>query len=185
MTAILDKIAAGELLGPSSRHGHESALVARAGADVGAEQTGTGHGGRDDQYAADHMARAAPRTRPSSREPVMRFEMAPAMSRGSEGGIRHASRPVLAVLLIVIAETASAFVRVVTDPAVTPRNSITAGIKQILVELQQAQRRQLRRMARRLSAVLELGKVSVRRSASLAHATSRGVLVRTVSTTPR
>ena len=61
--------------GPSSRHGHESALVARAGADAGAKQTGAGHGGRDDQYAADHVARwRRPRTRPSSREPVTRFE---------------------------------------------------------------------------------------------------------------
>ena len=45
------------------------------------------------------------------------------------------------------------------DPAVTLRNSVTAGIKEILVELQQAQHRQLRRMARRLCAVLQLGKV--------------------------
>jgi hypothetical protein len=68
---------------------------------------------------------------------------------------------VLAVLLIVVAETASAFVLIVTDPAVTLRNSITAGIKQALVELQQAQRRQLRRMARRLSMFSSLEKYAV------------------------
>ncbi len=68
---------------------------------------------------------------------------------------------VLLVLLMVIAETASAFVLVVTDPAVTLRNSVTAGIKQVLVELQQAQRRQLRRMARRLSMFSSLEKYAV------------------------
>ena len=38
---------------------------------------------------------------------------------------------------------------------------VTAGIKQILVELQQAQRRQLRRMARRLSMFSSLEKYAV------------------------
>jgi hypothetical protein len=68
---------------------------------------------------------------------------------------------VVVTLLIVIAESASAFVLVVTDPAVTLRNGVIAGIKQTLVDLQSEQRRQLRRMARRLSLFSSLEKYAV------------------------
>ena len=47
---------------------------------------------------------------------------------------------------------------VVTDPAVTARNSVTATVMDFLVNLQREQRRQLRRMARRLSVFTDLRK---------------------------
>lgn len=46
----------------------------------------------------------------------------------------------------------------VYDPAVTYRNSITAVLKEMLVDLQQQQRRQIRRMAQRLSMFTTLAK---------------------------
>ena len=46
----------------------------------------------------------------------------------------------------------------VFDPAVTTRNSVTAALKAYLVSLQTEQRRQLRRMARRLSVFTNLDK---------------------------
>ena len=49
----------------------------------------------------------------------------------------------------------------VHDPAVTARNSATAALKEYLVNLQRDQRRQLRRMARRLSAFTSLDKYAV------------------------
>src|SRR5262245_38958106 len=45
---------------------------------------------------------------------------------------------------------------VVFDPAVTFRNSVTAAIEQLVFEAQQTLRRQVDRMARRLSAVTSL-----------------------------
>src|SRR6266851_9882854 len=49
----------------------------------------------------------------------------------------------------------------VNDPAVTARNSVTAGLKEYLVNLQREQHQQLRRMARRLSAFTNLDKYAV------------------------
>jgi hypothetical protein len=46
----------------------------------------------------------------------------------------------------------------VFDPAVTTRNGVTAALKEYLVSLQTEQRRQLRRMARRLSVFTNLDK---------------------------
>ena len=40
---------------------------------------------------------------------------------------------------------------VVSDPAITVRNTTTAILKELLVNLQEQQRRQIRRMSRRLS----------------------------------
>lgn len=50
----------------------------------------------------------------------------------------------------------------VTDPAVTIRNAITAATKQQLVQTQLAQYEQLRRMARRLSALTPLDRYALR-----------------------
>ncbi len=49
---------------------------------------------------------------------------------------------------------------VVTDPANTIRNAITAALKEYLLELQMSQHSQLRRMAQRLSFFTDLGKYS-------------------------
>ena len=46
---------------------------------------------------------------------------------------------------------------VVHDPAVTARNGITAAIQQLMTTLQSAQRQQIERMARRLTALTDLG----------------------------
>jgi hypothetical protein len=50
---------------------------------------------------------------------------------------------------------------VVHDPAVTLRNSITATIQQLLFGIQQDERQQIERMARRLTAVTSLGKYAI------------------------
>ena len=47
---------------------------------------------------------------------------------------------------------------VVHDPAVTFRNSVTATIEQYLFNIQNEQRRQIRRMSRRLSLFTDLDK---------------------------
>lgn len=63
-------------------------------------------------------------------------------------------------IVLVSAAVGSAQIPV-HDAAVTLRNSITAGLKEYLVTVQQDQHRQLRRMARRLSIYTDLGKFTV------------------------
>jgi hypothetical protein len=65
------------------------------------------------------------------------------------------------VVFIGLAGTVGRTQVVVFDVAVTLRNSLTAAIKQYEVLLQIEQHRQLRRMARRLSELTNLGKYSV------------------------
>ena len=55
MTAILDKVAAGELLGTPAGHGDEPTAVARARATAREEQEATGYGSVDAQHAARHV----------------------------------------------------------------------------------------------------------------------------------
>ena len=62
-----------------------------------------------------------------------------------------------AVVALALAVPASAQL-IVNDPSVTYRNSVTATLKELLVRLQQQQRRQLRRMAQRLSTFTSLQK---------------------------
>ena len=50
---------------------------------------------------------------------------------------------------------------VVHDPAVTLRNSITATMQQLLFSVQQMQRQQIERMARRLTALTSLGEYAI------------------------
>ena len=50
---------------------------------------------------------------------------------------------------------------VVTDPAVTLRNAVTATLNEYIVNIQQDQRRQVRRMSRRLSLFTNLDKYSL------------------------
>jgi hypothetical protein len=61
--------------------------------------------------------------------------------------------------MLVLSSTSHAQV-VVTDPANTIRNAITAALKEYLLELQISQHSQLRRMAQRLSMFTHLGKYS-------------------------
>lgn len=65
------------------------------------------------------------------------------------------------VALVVVAGWPVRAQIVVTDPAVTLRNSITAGIQEFLFNTQQSQRRQIRRMARRLSVFTNLDKYAL------------------------
>ena len=62
-----------------------------------------------------------------------------------------------AALVLVGCMVANAQIAVF-DPAVTTRNGVTAALKEYLVSLQTEQRRQLRRMARRLSVFTNLDK---------------------------
>ena len=57
MTAILDKIAAGELLGRRQDMAVEPAAVARAGAAARPKQAAARHRGGDDEHAARDVAR--------------------------------------------------------------------------------------------------------------------------------
>ena len=62
---------------------------------------------------------------------------------------------------------------VVYDPAVTYRNSVTAALKEYLLQRAAAAAQQLRRMAQRLSMFTNLGEVPAARRAALADARLR------------
>jgi hypothetical protein len=66
--------------------------------------------------------------------------------------------PTLTLMLVLASSVPSFGQAVVYDPAVVTRNTITAVIKEYLVELQREQNSQLRRMAHRLSMFTDLGK---------------------------
>ena len=68
------------------------------------------------------------------------------------------SRLVFTAALVLIACIAAQAQIVVFDPAVTLRNTVTAAVKEYLVNLQQSERQQLRKMSRRLSLFTDLGK---------------------------
>jgi len=65
------------------------------------------------------------------------------------------------VVLMVFGATVTPAQIVVTDPAVTLRNNVTATLKEYLLNLQLDQNRKLRRMARRLSMHTNLAKYSL------------------------
>jgi hypothetical protein len=65
------------------------------------------------------------------------------------------------VVLVVFGATVTPAQVVVTDPGVTFRNSVTATLKEYLVNLQLEQNRKLRRMARRLSMHTNLAKYAL------------------------
>lgn len=65
---------------------------------------------------------------------------------------------ILAVVLVLITATTASAQLVVYDPAVTYRNSVTALLKEYLLNVQRQQHSQLRRMAQRLSAFTSLTK---------------------------
>lgn len=71
--------------------------------------------------------------------------------------MRHTSLALASVLVMLASSPASAQL-VVHDPAVTLRNAVTATLKESLVSTQREQRRQLRRMAQRLSVLTSLDK---------------------------
>jgi hypothetical protein len=74
--------------------------------------------------------------------------------------MRPRALSLLVLSATVIAAPARAQV-VVYDPAVATRNSITAAIKEYLLDLQTQQHSQLRRMAHRLSNFTDLGKYRI------------------------
>src|SRR5439155_11223478 len=74
------------------------------------------------------------------------------------------SRPSLTVIVLLLVSIVGWPVRaqiVVTDPAVTLRNSITAMIQELVFNIQREQRRQIRRMARRLTLFTNLDKYAL------------------------
>jgi hypothetical protein len=70
-------------------------------------------------------------------------------------------RTLLALMLVALTVRGTSAQIVVTDPAVTLRNSVTAVLKEYLLNVQQDQHRKLRRMARRLSVFTNLDKYAV------------------------
>jgi len=70
-------------------------------------------------------------------------------------------RTLLAIIIVTLVATESSAQIVVTDPAVTLRNSITAVLKEYLLNVQRDQHAKLRRMARRLSVFANLDKYAV------------------------
>jgi hypothetical protein len=71
-------------------------------------------------------------------------------------------RRVCVTLAVLLASSAVAVAQIVVhDPAVTFRNSVTAIAKAYLLNIQQEQHRQLRRMAQRLSLLTSLDKYTV------------------------
>ena len=72
----------------------------------------------------------------------------------------NARRGLVVLLLLAITRPAGAQI-VVHDPAVIARNSVTAVLKEYLLNVQRAQREQLDRMARRLSQLTNLDKYRV------------------------
>src|SRR3989442_6114927 len=71
-------------------------------------------------------------------------------------------RRVCVILAMLLASSAVAVAQIVVhDPAVTFRNSVTAIVKEYLLHIQQAQHRQLRRMAQRLSLFTSLDKYTL------------------------
>lgn len=70
-------------------------------------------------------------------------------------------RLLFTVALVLVGCIATQAQIVVHDSAVTARNSVTAALKEYLVNLQREQRRQLRRMSRRLSLFTNLDKYSL------------------------
>jgi hypothetical protein len=71
-------------------------------------------------------------------------------------------RRVCVILAMLLASSAVAVAQIVVhDPAVTVRNSVTAIVKEYLLHIQQAQHRQLRRMAQRLSLFTSLDKYTL------------------------
>jgi hypothetical protein len=68
---------------------------------------------------------------------------------------------IAAVALVLIGCLVAEAQIVVYDPAVTARNSVIATVKELLVNLQDLQRRQLRRMASRLSLFTDISKYAI------------------------
>src|SRR6266851_4048810 len=70
-------------------------------------------------------------------------------------------KPLVSVALVLLGCMATDAQIAVNDPAVTARNSVTAGLQEYLVSVQRDQHQELRRMARRLSAFTNLDKYAV------------------------
>ena len=170
MTAILDKVAAGELLGRRQdmatnqllSHALEQ-LLARSKRlrDTEAATMNMRLGGLRDGRAAGASLIAAPRT-----------ICGPGASRNDGGHAmhrthrhRHRARAAWASASAV----AGAQI-VVTDPATTVKNAVIAALKSQLLETLTEQARQLRRMAQTPQRVHRSRQVRRARSAALAHA---------------
>src|SRR5882672_8107328 len=97
--------------------------------------------------------------------PVQALSAAPPTTCGPGGSPRGGGTQMnryrwilVAGLVLASAGIGSAFTLVVTDPAVTVRNAVTAVLKNQIVDTLVEQHGRLRRMARRLSAFTNLDK---------------------------
>ena len=83
-------------------------------------------------------------------------------------------RALLVLLWCCRSSRSRAFAQIsVYDPAVTARNTVTAVVKEFLLNTQREQHSQLRRMAQRLSLFTNLREVRAAGPATLAHARRR------------
>jgi hypothetical protein len=74
---------------------------------------------------------------------------------------RIARAAMLSLMLVLVTVWPALAQLVVHDPAVTLRNAITAAIEELTFNIQRDQRRQVRRMARRLSMFTDLAKYGI------------------------
>ena len=172
MTAILDKIAAGELLGRRQDMAVKPAPVPRAGAAAGPQQAAARHRSLDHQHAAHELARRAPpRTMRSS--PALATRCGPGGShdaiteprvlarragahRRCRSGCRRGRRCLCAAHRLRPRRDGS------RTPS--PRSSRKSALR-----TQQEQHSQLRRMAQRLSMFTNLAKYSLPDAPTVAH----------------
>ena len=92
----------------------------------------------------------------------MRFQKPPVRGPRPDSGRRPSRlRAVLAVSLVLVAAADASAQLVVYDAATSARNTITATLKEYLNLVQQQQHSTIREMARRLSALTNLGKYAL------------------------
>ena len=181
MTAILDKVAAGELLGRRQdmaanqllSHALEQLLArSKRQRDTEASTLNMQLVTWRDGEAANRAFRAGAAT-PSPRGGSHRRSGMYRQQRRSRLGVALVS----GALMVAIANPVSGQL-VVYDAATTARNTITAAVKQFLFETERQQHMKLREMARRLSALTNLRRSMRWRSAALEDARRR-LLLRT------
>ena len=161
LTALLDKVAAGALLARRQDNATNQLLSHVLEQLLVRGQAHAGHRNGRDEHAAREPARRPPgRRQPDQR----RGEQICARGANRNGGFMTSRiRLIGAVALLAVLgfglRPASAFV--VTDPATTAKNILTAVLKSQMVDTLTEQGRRVRRMARRLSAFADLGRYLV------------------------
>ena len=171
MTAVLDKIAAGELLARRQdmlsnqllSHALEQ-LLARGKRLRDTEAA-------DHQHAARDLARCARRQRSVRRRHGRRAQdVASALRRTVSRKEATMRRLLLFTIVVVVVARPLNAQMAVYDPANTARNAITATIKEYLLETQREQHAKLRRMAQTAERLCRSATIRRARSAAVAYA---------------